>query len=113
MKILLNKLAIILFSVFTKLKGYKFSIVKTQAENIDSDNIFDEGGYKLPETFQEEMQLYKANTIKFIAYYKSKPVGTVSLADPNIINRPYRLHGFDEKGEHFEIQSLVVSKGHR
>jgi hypothetical protein len=37
----------------------------------------------------------------------------VGLSDPKVTNRPFDLHGIDEKGEHYEIQSLVVSKNHR
>lgn len=80
---------------------------------MDADGIFKDEGYKLPENFEKEMELYKKDTIKFIAYYKNEPVGTVGLANPKLANRPYALHGIDEKGDHFEIQSLIVSKKHR
>jgi len=113
MKNLMNKAAISFFSVYTKMKGYRFSIVKTMQENADSEKIFNAGGYKLPEPLQKEMEAYKTDAIKFIAYHHGKPVGTVGLADPKVINRPYALHGIDEKGEHYEIQSLMVSKEHR
>jgi len=113
MKNLMNSAAIGFFSMYAKMKGYRFSVVNTEAENADSDKIFNEGGYKLPESFRQEMEVYKTDAIKFIAYYKNKAVGTVGLADPGIRNRPYELHGIDQNGEHFEIQSLVVSKEHR
>lgn len=113
MKKLFNSLAISFFAAFTRLKGYKFCLVTTDEQKRDADEIFKNEGYKLPGNFEKEIEIYKKNTIKFIAYYKNKPVGTIGLADPKIANRPYDLHGIDEKGEHFEIQSLIVSKKHR
>ena len=113
MKNLMNKASIGFFSIYTKMKGYRFVMVTTPVEKADADKIFNEGGYKLPDTLQKEMEVYKTTAITFIAYHNGRPVGTVSLADPKIVNRPYELHGIDEKGEHYEIQSLVVSKEHR
>lgn len=113
MKKIFNQLAISFFSVYSKLRGYKFSQVSTPQENSDADLIFRNEGYKLPEDLEQEMEHYKKNTTRFIAYHHGVPVGIVGLADPKKGNRPFELHGVDEKGQHFEIQSLIVSKKHR
>lgn len=113
MKRLLNKVAITIFTWATRAKGYSFRQVNSVKEYEDANNIFDEEGYELPEMFMKEMDMYKKDTIKFIAYYKNEPIGTVGLANPRIVNRPYELHGVDEEGTHFEIQSLVVRKEYR
>lgn len=113
MKKLLDRAAIVFFSCYAKARGYKFSLVTTAGQNAAAEKIFDEGGYKLPVNFADEMEPYKEGAVKFIAYHKNKPVGTVGLADPKVANRPFHLHSIDEKGEHFEIRGLVVSKEHR
>lgn len=113
MKKLFNYLATTFFFTYTRMKGYRFSLVTTPEENRDAELIFKNEGYKLPSDLEPEMEMYKKHTIKFIAYHNDVPVGTVGLADPKIANRPFDLHSIDEKGEHFEIQSLIVSKKHR
>jgi len=113
MKKLIDDAAIMVFTAISRIKGYQFRLVSTTQEDRDAERLFRAQGYKLPQDYQHEMYQYKPETIRFIAYYKGEVVGTVSLADPGIVNRPFLLHGLDAAGEHFEIQSLIVSKDHR
>ncbi len=113
MKKLFDHVAISVFGAIARMKGYQFRLVATEKEKMDAEWLFRTQGYKLPSDFEREMYDYKPEAIRFIAYHMDKVVGTVSLADPAAINRPYLLHGLDADGEHFEIQSLIVSKDHR
>jgi len=113
MRQIFDRAALLFFSSFTRMKGYRFSKVETNNQHADADKIYNEGGFKFPDILQKEVDFYKKNTLRFIAYYNNMPVGTVSLANPRIVNRPYELHGIDENATHYEIQSLLVSKDHR
>jgi hypothetical protein len=106
-------LSMCLFDLIAGVKGYTFKRVTSEQAHSDIDKVYADEGFSFPETLQEKVRSYKTGTVNFIAYYKNIPVGTVRLADPKIINRPYELYRVDVAGEHYEIQSLLVRKDYR
>lgn len=108
-----NQLVIQFFNMIAFFRGYRFKIVTSEKEMADFETIYHEDGFSLPPQLQRMNARYKAGAISFIAYYRKTPIGTARLGNPKIKNRPFELFGLDEKGEHFEIQSLMVKKGFR
>jgi hypothetical protein len=110
---IINNIAIQIFNLIALFRGYRFVEVKTARQAADFDSVYKDEGLHFPANLEEMVQAYQAGTVSFVAYCKGVPVGTVRLGDPRIRNRPFELFGLDEKGEHFEIQSLMVKKQFR
>lgn len=108
-----DQIAILFFNALAFLKGYRFKEAKTASELKDFETAYKADGFYLPSQLDQMMKEYKSGATHFIAYYRGKAVGTVRLGNPNVKNRPFELHGLDEKAEHFEIQNLMVRKEYR
>jgi hypothetical protein len=102
-----------LFNLLVWWKGYHFKKVKTTQQIQDFQEVYDTQGFVFPEDVKKAIKAIKSDSIKFIAYHKNTPVGTIALANPQTYNLPFEMLGVDEAGEHFEIQSLVVKKEFR
>lgn len=109
----MNTIAILTFDFLTWCKGYRFQQVQTAQEIQDFQEVYDTQGFVFPEDVKQTVKSIKSDSIKFIAYYKDLPVGTIALANPKVYNLPFEMLGVDAAGEHFEIQSLVVRKEYR
>jgi hypothetical protein len=110
---LLDRLALSLFDLLARSKGFRFVEVKTPQQHDDFYALQHDDGFSFPVEIENAIAKYKAGGVRFVAYCRDRPVGTIRLADPVIANRPLELYGVDPEGESFEIQSLVVAKSFR
>ena len=108
-----DQIAICSFSLISFLKGYRFLLVGSMREESDFEKVNQGAGVPYTPEIASKLRIYKNGGVRFIAYHGKKPVGTVRLGDPNIINRPFEVFHVNEDCLHYEIQNLSVVKEYR
>ena len=110
MKQLLDKSALVIFSLMAALKGYHFKKVDTLQECSDANRLYEQETSASGNQVKEKINLYRTGKICFIAYHQGKPVAAVKLADSWIANQPREIYGLVEYCISYDIQDLIIKK---
>lgn len=118
MKKLMDKLVLACFPFFLKVKGYQV-VRAVSARHIEdalaikNEVYINELKWIYPEECHDWIERNNEKSIKFVAYHKNEPMGTIALFDPNRANRLYDSCGINENCEFSEVGSLAVKKAYR
>ena len=114
----IDSLTLKAFSLFLSAKGFKLIVASTDKEIADAMSVRHkvhtiEKKWDYPsECDQWINEHYKTCTL-FLTYYKSKPIATCAIFDPEKSNRLYEGFGINQNCEYFEIGGLAIIQSFR